>query len=95
MKRPLSIVLAEAFDRAAHDVFVAPQVHDAYDEPEPTAWDNWVYWSQGFVAGLVGDCTSMPLSERFVNWLRRQTSTMVPSVAPILPSTRAAREQDR
>lgn len=68
MKRPLSIVLADAFDRAAHDVFVAPQVHAACNEPAPTSRDRWMYWCQGFVAGLLGDHVSMPLYERALNW---------------------------
>ena len=70
MKRPLSIVLADAFDRAAHDVFVAPQVHSALNEPAPTMRDRWAYWCQGFAAGLLGDDVSMPLHERFGNWAR-------------------------
>lgn len=71
MKRPLSIALADAFDRAAHDVFVAPQVHAAYNDPVPTAFENWSYWWQGFTAGLIGDSHSIPLTERLVNGLRK------------------------
>ncbi|MBI6855529.1 hypothetical protein YA0002_22460 [Pseudomonas cichorii] len=64
MDRPLSILLADAFDSAAHDVFVAPQVHAACGDLAPTAWDNWVYWCRGFVAGLAGDNDSKPLLMR-------------------------------
>lgn len=71
MKRPLSIVLADAFDRAAHDVFVAPQVHKAEGDPAPSRWDLWVYWSRGFAAGLVNDDHSMPLWERIFKRPRR------------------------
>lgn len=70
MKRPLSIVLADAFDRAAHDVFVAPQVHAACNELAPTSRDCWAYWCRGFVAGLLDDYVSMPLHERFWSWAR-------------------------
>ena len=71
MKRPLSIVLADAFDRAAHDVFVAEQVHAAMDARAPTAFDNWSYWWQGFTAGLIGDSHSMPLTERLANGVHK------------------------
>jgi len=70
MTRPLSIALADAFDRAAHDVFVAPQVHAACDVPSPTTRECWAYWCQGFTAGLLGDDVSMPLSERLGIWAR-------------------------
>lgn len=68
MNRPISIVLADAFERAAHDVFVAPQVHAACKVPAPTNRECWAYWCQGFVAGLLGDVVSMPISERFSIW---------------------------
>lgn len=71
MKRPLSILLANAFDRAAHDVFIGPQVHAAYDDPSPSAGDKWVYWIRGFVAGLVDDYESKPLSVRVSKCLNR------------------------
>lgn len=70
MKRPLSIAFTDAFDRAAHDVFVAPQVHAACNEPAPTTCDRWAYWCQGFAAGLLDDGVSMPLNERFGCWAR-------------------------
>lgn len=75
MARPLSIILADAFDRAARDVFEAPQAHGHYGLPTPTAWDNWVYWWRGFAAGLAGDADSMPLVERLVVHLRRIAQT--------------------
>jgi hypothetical protein len=64
MKRPLSIVLADAFDRAAHDVFSAHHAAAAHGEAPPSAWIRWVSWSRGFYAGLVGDWRSLPLAER-------------------------------
>lgn len=70
MSRPISNVLADAFDRAAHDVFVAPQVHAACTVPAPTNRECWAYWCQGFVAGLVGDGVSMPISDRLGIWAR-------------------------
>jgi hypothetical protein len=80
MKRPLSIVLADAFDRAAHDVFVAPQVHAACNEPAPTSRDRWAYWCQGFAAGLLGDDVSMPLQQRFGSWARAVLKRLEQSV---------------
>jgi len=70
MTRPLSIAFADAFDRAAHDVFVAPQVHAACNVPAPTTRESWAYWCQGFAAGLLGDDVSMPLSDRLSIWVR-------------------------
>jgi hypothetical protein len=67
MKRPLSVVLADAFDRAAHDVLVAEQVHAANEANAPTVFDNWSYWWQGFTAGLLGDSHSLPLTDRLAN----------------------------
>lgn len=67
MKRPMSVVFADAFDRAEYDVFVGPQVHTAFDEPAPSAWQNWVYWCRGFAAGLVNDHESKPLLMRVSN----------------------------
>lgn len=71
MARPLSIILADAFDRAARDVFGAPQVHRHYGLSAPTTWDNWVYWWRGFATGLAGDYGSMSLTNRFIVQLRR------------------------
>jgi hypothetical protein len=70
MKRPLSLLLAEAFDRAAHDVFVAPQVAAAEGESDPSKWTLWVTWWRGFFAGWVGDDVSLPLARRLVNRLK-------------------------
>jgi hypothetical protein len=67
--RPLSLVLADAFDRAAHDVFVAPQVAAAVGEPVLSRWAVWVIWCRGFVAGFTADGISLPLSKRVVRWL--------------------------
>lgn len=55
LRRPLSLVLADAFDRAAHDVSTAPEVHAHYGDQQPTARENLSYWCHGFVLGLVGD----------------------------------------
>lgn len=64
MKRPLSIVLAQAFDRAAHDVAVSPEVHSAMGDAEPTRVELLVYWSRGLVAGFLGDHASVPHGDR-------------------------------
>jgi hypothetical protein len=80
MKRTLRIVLADAFDRAAHDVFVAPQVHAACNDPAPTSRDCWAYWCQGFTAGLLGDYVSMPLNDRFGRWARAKLNRLLESV---------------
>lgn len=64
MKRPLSIVLANAFERAAFDVAHAPEVHGHTGDDSPTRWENWVYWSRGLVAGLLADVNSVPHKER-------------------------------
>ncbi|MNG29229.1 hypothetical protein D3C84_1146210 [compost metagenome] len=85
MKRPLSVVLADAFDRAAHDVFVAPQVHSALGDPAPNYWDLWVYWCRGFAAGLLNDCHSLPLLERVLNGIRRNEQPKAPGPAPTFP----------
>jgi len=82
MSRPFVLALAEAIDRAAHDVCTAPEAHAHYGEQPPTAWDNWVSWCRGFVAGLVGDSEAIPLAERIKNfviaerkpWPRRKES---------------------
>ncbi|KZN20447.1 MULTISPECIES: hypothetical protein [Pseudomonas] len=95
MKRPLSIVLADAFDRAAHDVFVAPQAHSALGDPAPTKWDSWVYWCRGFAAGLFNDGISMPLLKRVVNGIRRKAKPKATVPEPIMPLTRGALENDR
>jgi hypothetical protein len=95
MKRPLSIVLADAFDRAAHDVFVAPQAHSALGDPAPTKWDLWVYWCRGFAAGLFNDGHSMPLWERFFNGIRRKAKPKASGAVPIMSCTRGAVENDR
>lgn len=60
MKRPLSIILANAFERAAFDVAHASEVHSHTGDAEPTRWDSWVYWSRGLVAGFMGDVKSEP-----------------------------------
>lgn len=70
MKRPLSLVLADAFNRAAHDVFVAPQVHAGFNAAAPTTLQCCAYWCQGFVAGMLDDHVSMPLLERVGIWVR-------------------------
>lgn len=64
MKRPISIILAQAFDRAAHDVALSPQAHRAEGHPDPTRIESLVYWSRGFVAGLTGDYASVPHGNR-------------------------------
>lgn len=73
--RPLSLVLADAFDRAAHDVFVAPQVAAAVGEPVLSRRAVWVIWCRGFVAGLTADGISLPLSKRVVSWLMSSVSS--------------------
>lgn len=75
MARPLSIILADAFDSAARAVAEAPQAHEHYDLAAPTTWDNWVYWWRGFAAGLAGDFESMPVIARLVGPLRRSSSS--------------------
>lgn len=69
MKRSLLSTIADALDRATHDVFVAPQVHQHYKLSPPTVWDNCVYWCRGFAAGIAGDSDAMALSERAARWL--------------------------
>lgn len=69
MKRPISIISADAFDRAAYSVFVSYEAHAHYDLPPPSAWDRWVYWCRGFCAGLLGDHQSIPLSYRALRWV--------------------------
>lgn len=64
MSRPLSIVLADAFDRAAHDVAMAEQVHHHHNDPAPTRMDNLTYWFRGFFAGLADDHHSKPVLAR-------------------------------
>lgn len=92
MKRPLSLVLADAFDRAAHDVFVAPQVAAAEGDQEPSKWSLWVTWCRGFVAGFVGDGVSMPLIDRLINRMRKAAYS--PALKPTLSqiATRPAQE---
>jgi hypothetical protein len=95
MKRPLCIVLADAFSHAAHDVFVAPQVHSALGDPAPTKWDSWVYWCRGFAAGLFNDGDSMPLLKRFFNGIRRNAKPEAPGPAPTMSLTRGEMENER
>lgn len=72
--RPLSLLLAQAFDCAASNVAEAHQVHDHYGDPAPGTWQKWVYWCRGFAAGVAGDANSMPLSSRFLSAVRRAWS---------------------
>jgi hypothetical protein len=94
MKRPLSIVLAEAFDRAAHDVFVAPQVHLALGDPAPSKWDSWVYWCRGFAAGLLDDPQPLPVLKRIFRWICRHKPPQAPAMMPT-PCTMSTTELDR
>lgn len=71
MKRPLSIVLAEAFDRAAHDLAMAEQIHDHENAAPPTKLENLTYWCRGFAAGWAGDHKSVPLMTRAIQHIRR------------------------
>lgn len=74
MSRRLSLVLADAFERAAHDVAMAEQVHHHHNDPVPSWYDNLIYWCRGFFAGLVDDYRSTPLSARVCLAVRRALS---------------------
>lgn len=69
MKRTLSIILADAFDNAAHNVCTAAEVHHHYGLAEPTNVDAFVYWWRGLFAGLCGDHEAMPLWHRGSRWV--------------------------
>lgn len=74
MKRPFSRVLADAFDRAAHDVAIAEQVHHHESAGPATRTDTLIYWCRGFVAGWVDDYRSLTLVTRFKQGLGRAFS---------------------
>ncbi len=74
MKRTVNSALASAFDRAAHDVFVASEVHEHCGDPEPSKIELSVYWMRGFIAGLTGDYRSLPLGIRFCSWIAEWSS---------------------
>lgn len=71
MKRPLYIVLADAFGRAAHDVAVAEQVHHYHNDSAPSRHDNLTYWCRGFVAGMVDDHRSIPVLARACQFFKQ------------------------
>lgn len=76
MKRPVSIVLADAFDRAAHDVAMAEQAHHHENESPPSRLENLTYWLRGFVAGWVGDYQSLPLLTRTLQFFQRSLARL-------------------
>ncbi|WP_080034394.1 hypothetical protein [Pseudomonas syringae] len=74
MQRKVISALESAFDRAAHDVFVASEVHEHCGDPEPSKIELSVYWMRGFIAGLTGDYRSLPLGIRFCSRIKEWSS---------------------
>lgn len=48
MSRRLRLVLADAFERAAHDIAMAEQVHHHHNDTAPAWHENLTYWCRGF-----------------------------------------------
>ncbi|MBA1280315.1 hypothetical protein [Stutzerimonas stutzeri] len=53
--RTFKRAVAKGLDRAAHDMFVAADVHKAYGDKPPSKWDRVWYWCHGFALGFSGD----------------------------------------
>lgn len=64
MLRSLRSTLAKALDRAAYSAASSHEAHDHYGLPAPTRLDSAIYWTRGFVAGLVGDYEEKTWRER-------------------------------